>query len=224
MASQTSALPDGSTLTKPAYTDSADIAVINTNMDKIVSNINNISIQPLTSSEGIKTVALNSTRCPVNQVRWFNCRLSITSELPSFAQATSIARVTKRIDNTCFIELFTDGGETWTNAYNGSVWSGWEQLALRSGLGNLVMLNKSTASSSGDLTFTVSGRGAGFLIVSQNGLSSSIYEIHTTTNGGGLQFTKIGGRDVSITANDNVLTVAVTTWSNVYVIYGGLIS
>lgn len=40
MASQTSALPDGSTLTKPAYTDSADIAVINTNMDKIVSNIN----------------------------------------------------------------------------------------------------------------------------------------------------------------------------------------
>lgn len=40
MASQTSALPDGSTLTKPAYTDSADIAVINSNMDKIVSNIN----------------------------------------------------------------------------------------------------------------------------------------------------------------------------------------
>lgn len=61
MASQTSALPDGSTLTKPAYTDSADIAVINTNMDKIVSNINaeNQAISTLNSKFTIKNKTFN---------------------------------------------------------------------------------------------------------------------------------------------------------------------
>lgn len=40
MATTTAALPDGTKLTMPAYTDSADIAVINTNMDNIANNIN----------------------------------------------------------------------------------------------------------------------------------------------------------------------------------------
>ena len=43
MATTTSALPDGTKLTKPAYTDSADIAVINTNMDNIANNINSLN-------------------------------------------------------------------------------------------------------------------------------------------------------------------------------------
>ncbi len=43
MASTTSALPDGTKLTKPAYSDSADIAVLNTNMDNIANNINLIN-------------------------------------------------------------------------------------------------------------------------------------------------------------------------------------
>lgn len=67
MASQTSALPDGSTLTKPAYTDSADIAVINTNMDKIVSNINaeNQAIETLNSKKTIKVIDFSFTNVAV---------------------------------------------------------------------------------------------------------------------------------------------------------------
>jgi len=61
MASQTAKLPDGSTLTKPAYTDSADIAVINTNMDKIVSNINAENQALSTLNSNIESMAKTVT-------------------------------------------------------------------------------------------------------------------------------------------------------------------
>lgn len=110
MASQTSALPDGSTLTKPAYTDSADIAVINTNMDKIVSNINaeNQAISTLNSNISgfkLKNVApnasgvleLNFTRGDITAFAVLIGRFGYSSDKLSIAiishQQSDIARV-----------------------------------------------------------------------------------------------------------------------------------
>lgn len=95
---------------------------------------NQITINALTSSQKLTTVALDNTSVPANSVRWFNVRNADTSDLPLYAQ-TSVARVTKRINGTCFIELFNDGGNYWTNSYDGSNWSGWysvkDQIANR---------------------------------------------------------------------------------------------
>ena len=96
-----------------------------------------ISITNLGGSEGIKTVALNDTRCPVNQVRWFNLRNSDTSELPGDGQKYSVARVTKRTSGTCHIEVFTDGGDIWVCGNTGANWTSWEMLALNSNLDKL---------------------------------------------------------------------------------------
>ena len=66
MATQTTSLPDGSTLTKPEYTDPADIAEINSNMDKIVNNINKGNTDVVQLSDGLAIVANGNTHAAIS--------------------------------------------------------------------------------------------------------------------------------------------------------------
>ena len=135
-------------LEKPIGTDHALVSVINSNSDKIdtfagntnqaIGNLNtNINARALTSSEKLTVVALNDNYVPVNSVRWFNVRQADASDLPLYS-TSSIARVTKRISGTCFIQMFNDGGMSWTNSYDGANWSGWKENATKDDIANLI--------------------------------------------------------------------------------------
>ena len=99
-----------------------------------------------------------------------------------------------------------------------------EQLVTKGDFGRFNMLAKTTNETAGNVTFTVTGRGAGMLFISRNGMESSIYEIHTTDNLGALAFSKIAGSNVTISASSNVLTVSLTNYALASVIYLGTIS
>lgn len=156
MASQTSALPDGSTLTKPAYTDSADIAVINTNMDKIVSNINAENQALLKDVFALKTgtdiprnTDFNTLTTPGNyRVRSYSDSATMTN-IPIARAGTLyvkngmlesganyIQQIYATFDNNIYIRYSENKGSTW---------SAWDQLALKSNVGNVVDLGTVTS-------------------------------------------------------------------------------
>lgn len=139
MASQTSALPDGSTLTKPAYTDSADIAVINTNMDKIVSNINAENqalankVNPIYNAP---TETFNGDLDTLTTPGWYVLGTSATNAPPITASGRLLVAqmgTSPYIRQTYYCgydnRIFTRVRSYYNNAWH---WFEWQQLVLKS--------------------------------------------------------------------------------------------
>lgn len=136
MASQTSALPDGSTLTKPAYTDSADIAVINTNMDKIVSNINaeNQALATLTYTGTVANLqtSLVSLANSMSIGEFHNIKYTAVETLAPFINSRIYGGTFKRTgSNYWTVTLEDPEGVPVYGTYRNGRWS-WEPLALKS--------------------------------------------------------------------------------------------
>ena len=193
-------------LKKPADADTYDIADANGNMDLIdtalhsqneaITNLEtNTNIQALTSTEGIKTIALDTTRCPANTTRWFNVRNSLVSELPDSSCVYAVARVAKRLNNIAYIELYNDSGKTFTNTYDGSSWAGWQELALKSEVASLqqngIELFGTTTEVTGgaDITLSQSGNNFAYLVLRMSNSNSDgsstrgVVMIPTTASG-----------------------------------------
>lgn len=107
--------------------------------------------------------------------------------------------------------LGIENGGTGASSYN----------ALRTNIKIPAMCNfiaKNTTTATADLSFNLSGRGSGIMMISRNGYDSSVYAITVSSNNV-FSATKIAGADVSINGRDitNVL-VSVSTWSNVVII------
>lgn len=186
------------------------------------------SVYELTSGQQLKTVAVDTSICPANSVRWLNLRNGSTTGLPNNNALYGMARVNRRNANTIQITTLADNGESFEthSADGGSTWSEWYNAieSLNALFANFKMLVKVTTDSSETVTFTAIGRGSGFMFISQNGTISSVYSIWTTNNNGDLAYEKISGRDVTFSATNNVLSVSLGIWSNVNVLYAGLIS
>ena len=163
MASQTSALPDGSTLTKPAYTDSADIAVINTNMDKIVSNIN--AENQALSNQNPKRGALSASQI-VNDTSIMDFEPgtyqnalgnSIMPYLPTGYGTLDVADSGVAYKAFIYTSTANDIYYRICHKTESSWYGGWQQLALKSNISRTLLgsLANPSGNASVDLTDSV---------------------------------------------------------------------
>ena len=134
-------------LTKPAGTDQALISAINGNMDIIdtkMGAVGNTSVQgqinalsdqiaiyDLTSSQNLKSIAVDNTICKPGSVKWLNLRNASSSGLPNNNSLYSLARVNKRNANNIRIDIYTESGPVWyaSTADGGTTWSDWVSLS-----------------------------------------------------------------------------------------------
>lgn len=122
MATTTSALPDGTKLTKPAYTDSADIAVINTNMDNIANNINSLN----SNIGNLSFVNINSEQSNLNNVPMNGYgRINLAASLSPNGSANYYDYYSSGTSSHRYLQV-VGNGMMWFKTYNSGSWSEWK--------------------------------------------------------------------------------------------------
>lgn len=92
-------------------------------------------------TSGIKTIALDATKCPDNSVRWVNTSTTNTSELPNGNSRYGLACISRRNSTSISITLYPENGNMYTTGYNGSSWSNWfspsDQMSNKASIGRV---------------------------------------------------------------------------------------
>ena len=77
---------------------------------------------------GIKSIALDATKCPVGSIRWFDLRNTATADIPTNAQY-GIARVNKRNATAITITIYDEFGNIYYCTYGGT-WDAWKKVTM----------------------------------------------------------------------------------------------